>query len=335
MMINGHRVASPLEMARIPVEAILRVDILPEAVALQYGFQPGQKVVNIVLRPRYAAETGEADGGASTEGGGEQGKLDADVVRLRGEQVVNVDVTYQAGAKITEAQRGVIQPPPAAPFSLAGNVTSIIPRRDRPGAQRPRRPADHHRWRAARRSARRADPRRLRCGRRFADNYRHPPGHDPGGRQLADWGERRLHQAARPRRDHGFGGPAVDVERAIARAAGRHADHPRWRPVLALRRARAARRLQRRAWPVDLEGGWNGRLGLGFAGGVGRWTINVTGLLTYVANTTATDAGIDPAPLQGRSMRPRPPSIRSRLGRPRWCDPYHATRAARVRPAWP
>ncbi len=301
MMINGHRVASPLEMARIPIEAILRVDILPEAVALQYGFQPGQKVVNIVLRPRYAAETGEADGGASTEGGGEQGKLDADVVRLRGEQVVNVDVTYQAGAKITEAQRGVIQPPPAAPFSLAGNVTSIIP-----GAE--------------------IDPALSALAGRPITIAGVPPVAALGAPTLADFvaaAGSPTTTDTRPDTTLAAASSQIGASGVYTKPLGRGVItvsaglqsmsneqlrglpgvtltipvgdpfSPFAAPVLLDRYSAALGPLTQRA------DGWNGRLGLGFAGGVGRWTINVTGLLTYVANTTATDAGIDPAPLQG------------------------------------
>ena len=300
LMINGRRVASPAEMFRIPVEAILRADVLPEAVALQYGFGPGQKVVNIVLRPRYAAETGEADGGASTEGGGEQGKLDADVVRLRGEQVVNVDVTYQASAKITEAQRSVVQPAPAAPFSLAGNVTSTIP-----GAQ--------------------IDPALSALAGRRVTIAGVPAGAALGAPTLAEFVP-------------GVGAPTTTDTRADTTlalgssqigASGVYSK-PLDAAVLTVSaglQSTSSEQLQGLpgtsltipagdpfspfAAPVTLDrysaalgpltqrtDGWNGHVGLGLTGGVGRWTINLNGLLTYTTSATATDVGIDPAPLQ-------------------------------------
>ena len=40
--------------SNIPTEAILRVDILPEEVALKYGYTADQRVVNIVLKPHFA-----------------------------------------------------------------------------------------------------------------------------------------------------------------------------------------------------------------------------------------------------------------------------------------
>ena len=62
----------------IPTEAILRVDILPEEVALKYGYTANQRVVNIVLRRRFHAITAEAGVSDTTEGGGESpsGELD-------------------------------------------------------------------------------------------------------------------------------------------------------------------------------------------------------------------------------------------------------------------
>jgi iron complex outermembrane receptor protein len=300
MMINGRRVASPAEMRRIPVEAILRVDILSEAVALQYGFEPGQKVVNIVLRPRYAAETGEADGGASTEGGGEQGKLDADVVRLRGEQVVNVDVTYQSGAKITEARRGVVQPAPAAPFSLAGNVTSTVP-----GGQ--------------------IDPALSALAGRPVTIAGVPTAAALGAPTLADF----VPTAGAPTTTDTRADTTLAASTAQVSVSGVYSKPvgPGVLSVSAALQSTSGEQLQGLpgvtlaipagdpfspfAAPVALDrytaalgaltqqtDGWNGRLGLGFAGGFSRWSVNLTGLLTYGANSTATDVGIDAAPLQ-------------------------------------
>jgi iron complex outermembrane recepter protein len=300
LMINGRRVASPAEMFRIPVEAILRADVLPEAVALQYGFEPGQKVVNIVLRPRYAAETGEADGGASTEGGGQQGKLDADVVRLRGEQVVNVDVTYQASAKITEAQRRVLQPAPAAPFSLAGNVTSAIP-----GAE--------------------IDPALTALAGRPVTIAGVPAGAALGAPTLADF----VPTAGAPTTTDTRADTTLASSTAQVSASGTYSKPvgPGVFSVSAALQSTSREQLQGLpgvslilsagdpfspfAAPVTLDrysaalgpltqqaDGWNGRLGLGYIARFGNWNINLNGLLTYAANATATDVGVDPAPLQ-------------------------------------
>jgi hypothetical protein len=53
VLLNGHRVSSYRELRDIPIEAVTRVDILPEEVALKYGYPPDQMVVNVVLLTRF------------------------------------------------------------------------------------------------------------------------------------------------------------------------------------------------------------------------------------------------------------------------------------------
>ena len=46
VLLNGKRISSFSEIQDLPTEAIMRVDILPEEVALTYGYSPTQKVLN-------------------------------------------------------------------------------------------------------------------------------------------------------------------------------------------------------------------------------------------------------------------------------------------------
>ena len=62
ILLNGRRISGFNEVRDIPTEAIARVDILPEEVSLKYGYTADQKVVNIVLRRRFRAITGELQG---------------------------------------------------------------------------------------------------------------------------------------------------------------------------------------------------------------------------------------------------------------------------------
>src|SRR5262249_10280876 len=57
VLLNGRRISGFNEIRDIPTEAILRVDILPEEVALKYGYAANQRVLNIVLRPFFHAWT--------------------------------------------------------------------------------------------------------------------------------------------------------------------------------------------------------------------------------------------------------------------------------------
>jgi hypothetical protein len=122
VLLNGRRISSFSEIRDIPTEAILRVDILPEEVALKYGFSADQRVVNIVLRRRFHSLTGQADGATSTEGGGDTGVGDFNMFRIRGDNRVNLDVKYQAADDLTESQRGIMSAATGRPYALAGNV---------------------------------------------------------------------------------------------------------------------------------------------------------------------------------------------------------------------
>ena len=108
VLLNGRRISSLTEIRDIPTEAILRVDILPEEVALKYGYSADQKVVNIVLRRRFRAITGEGGGLTTTDGGAESGTGDLDLLRIRGDDRLNLDVKATNTAKLKESQRDIV-----------------------------------------------------------------------------------------------------------------------------------------------------------------------------------------------------------------------------------
>ena len=124
VLLNGRRISSLNEVANIPTEAILRVDILPEEVALKYGYTADQRVVNIVLRRYFRAVTGEVSGGETTEGGDPTGQAEVDHFQVRRDVRTNIDIKYQAAGGLTDAERDLVEPQAGAPFDFAGNVVS-------------------------------------------------------------------------------------------------------------------------------------------------------------------------------------------------------------------
>jgi iron complex outermembrane receptor protein len=105
VLLNGRRVSGFREIRDIPTEAILRVDILPEEAALKYGYSANQRVVNIVLRRRFRAVTTELQGGGATEGGQPSGQAEIDLFRVRGDNRLNLDLSYARSDALTEAER--------------------------------------------------------------------------------------------------------------------------------------------------------------------------------------------------------------------------------------
>lgn len=127
VLLNGRRISSFNEIQNIPTEAIQRVDILPEEVSLKYGYTADQRVVNIVLRRRFRAITGEAKGGGPTEGGEAQGQAEADLLRLRNDDRLNLDLKLTGASGLTDQARGVGGPTAGQLVSSAGNITSTTP----------------------------------------------------------------------------------------------------------------------------------------------------------------------------------------------------------------
>jgi iron complex outermembrane receptor protein len=126
VLLNGRRISSLNEIMNIPTEAILRVDILPEEVSLKYGYTADQRVVNIVLRRRFRATTVEGQGGGPTEGGEVTGQGELDLLHIRRDDRLNLDLKYQGASGITDSARGIIEPtpltPPTAGIPIPGNL---------------------------------------------------------------------------------------------------------------------------------------------------------------------------------------------------------------------
>jgi hypothetical protein len=124
ILLNGRRISSINEVMNIPTEAILRIDILPEEVSLKYGYTADQRVVNIVLRRRFKAVTGEVVASDTTEGGDPSGEAEVDQFQVRRDDRTNFDLKYQPVGGLSDAQRGLTETASGAPFSFAGNVVS-------------------------------------------------------------------------------------------------------------------------------------------------------------------------------------------------------------------
>lgn len=124
-LLNGRRISGMREIRDIPTEAIERVDILPEEVALKYGFGADQRVVNIVLRRRFNAITGEVEASLATRGGGEGGEAEINYLRIQRDKRFNINIEVQADAALTEADRNLISRSGGRPFDTTGNIVGI------------------------------------------------------------------------------------------------------------------------------------------------------------------------------------------------------------------
>jgi len=108
-LLEGKRISSFREIATIPAEAIARVDILPEEVGLRYGYGSDRRVMNIVLRQRFRAFTGELTGRIPTAGGGKSGEVEAGFLSIRRGERVNLNADYTSTARLFETERGLAE----------------------------------------------------------------------------------------------------------------------------------------------------------------------------------------------------------------------------------
>ena len=108
-LLNGQRISSFRELRDIPTEAISRVEILPEEVALKYGYRADQKVVNIVLRQRFRSTVADVRGNAATEGGYAGGAADVTRLMIQRNGRTTLNVHAEGNGMLTEAERDIVR----------------------------------------------------------------------------------------------------------------------------------------------------------------------------------------------------------------------------------
>lgn len=119
-LVNGQRVSGFREFSRYPPEAILKVEVLPEEVALQFGYPPDQRVINFILKDNFVSREIEGEYGGPTRGGSASGEVEGSLLRIDGPSRLNLGAELASGSMLTEAERGVIQSPGSVP-GVAGD----------------------------------------------------------------------------------------------------------------------------------------------------------------------------------------------------------------------
>ncbi|MGL4314101.1 MAG: TonB-dependent receptor, partial [Sphingomonas sp.] len=132
VLLNGKRISGFQEIRDLPTEAIARVDILPEEVALKYGYTADQRVVNIVLRRRFRAETLQFGDRFATDGGRNSPNPEGDILRIRNDNRFTAHLEYEHFDALTEAERNIVeQTPPGQPaIPNLGQYRTLLPATD-------------------------------------------------------------------------------------------------------------------------------------------------------------------------------------------------------------
>lgn len=124
VLLNGRRVSSFAEIARLPTEAIERTEVLPEEVALKYGYPADRKVVNVVAFERFTSRivqgslAGPTAGGQATTAGG------ASYLRIRGDTRTMLDADVSRSSALLESERDLQQP---SGDPMLGDYRTLLP----------------------------------------------------------------------------------------------------------------------------------------------------------------------------------------------------------------
>jgi hypothetical protein len=134
MLLNGQRISGFRELRDLPPEAIERMEILPEEVALKYGYAADQRVVNIVLRRRFNSTNVEARAGAATEGSYVNGRAEGGRLIIADGSRTSINLRAEGNTPLYEDERDIVpepvpsQPEPVDPRpfrTLTGSANTI------------------------------------------------------------------------------------------------------------------------------------------------------------------------------------------------------------------
>lgn len=123
-LLNAQRVSGYQDIGNLPPEAIERVEVFPEPVALQYGYPPTRRVVNFITKRRFRQVAIKAAGGGATGGGAETANVHLDLTRLHDDRRVTMSFDARHTDRLLQSQRS-ISPDPDVPFDARGNVTGL------------------------------------------------------------------------------------------------------------------------------------------------------------------------------------------------------------------
>lgn len=108
VLVNGQRIASFREMRNYPPEAVKRVEVLPEEVALRFGFPPDARVVNVILKDDFRSRRLELTYSQPDRGGMSSQQLEASLLRIAGPSRINLNGSAQRSSALFESERSAL-----------------------------------------------------------------------------------------------------------------------------------------------------------------------------------------------------------------------------------
>ena len=111
VLLNGRRISNFREIREYPPEAIRKIEVFPEEVALQFGFPPNQRVVNIILAEQISIVDSEIEAGAPDRGTFTSIEANTSITRISKGSRLSLFGQYDQTGAITEDERNVSSSP--------------------------------------------------------------------------------------------------------------------------------------------------------------------------------------------------------------------------------
>ncbi|WP_439477885.1 TonB-dependent receptor plug domain-containing protein [Brevundimonas sp.] len=130
-LVNGRRISGFREIQGLPPEAIERMEILPEEVALEYGYAADQRVVNFVLKDNFRSLTAEVSGRMPTQGGRTTTEIEGNTLHISGPIRWSVDAEHERSSPLYESERDIERDPGTTPFDDVDAYRTLLGQSER------------------------------------------------------------------------------------------------------------------------------------------------------------------------------------------------------------
>lgn len=128
ILVNGRRISGFGAIRNLPPEAIVKVEVFPEQVALEYGYAADERVVNLVLKPDFKQISLEDEAGLATQGGRFRNELQPAFTSIGKNGRINIDSRWETNGMLLESERDLI---PVAGTAADASARSLLPQSDK------------------------------------------------------------------------------------------------------------------------------------------------------------------------------------------------------------
>jgi len=123
LLVNGRPAGFDRSILAYPPEALTRLAVLKPEAGAQYGAAPGQRVVNLILKPRFASLDADMGGSWATAGGQYGGRLGVARTAIRNDTRWNISAQFGRDSALFRSARDV--PAAVGAFDSVGFVSGV------------------------------------------------------------------------------------------------------------------------------------------------------------------------------------------------------------------